>query len=228
MTEKQEWTRFEYEDDDSSSGLKKWLPKVGAGTLVMLLAVGVAALVNNMSGTAPPSEPFVQQISIIRPPPPPPPPKIDEPEPKVEDIKLDEPEPEIADDLSDLDEALGEELGLDADGVSGSDQFGLLAKRGGRSLIGGDPFAWYGSLIQRELQRLLANRDRIRRGDYSVIVSIWLGKNGEIEDSELVSGTNDPKMDAALRDALSSGIRISRSPPDDLPQPIRLRITSRT
>jgi len=196
--------------------------------LVSLLGGGVVALVNSMSGTAPPTDPFVQQISIIQPPPPPPP-KLKEPEPEIEDIELDEPpEPELADDMSDMDEPLGEELGLDADGVAGADDFGLVGKKGGRGLIGGDPHAWYGGVMSRELQKIFSNIDEIRRGNYSVVVSIWLTPDGYVEDSKLLSGTDDPQLDSALRAALASGLRISRTPPEDLPQPATIRITSRT
>ena len=228
MSENQKWNDFDLQDENASSGRKKWLPIIGAGFIVAFLGGAVVAFVNNISGTPPKNDPFIQQISIVQPPPPPPPPKIEQPEPEVEEIEIEEAEPEMADDMSDLDEALGEELGLDADGVAGGDEFGLLAKKGGRGLIGGDPHAWYGGVISRELQKAFSDIDEIRRGDYSVIVSIWLSEDGYIEDSELVRGTNNPELDDALRKALESGLRISRLPPEDLPQPATIRITSRT
>ena len=226
------WEHFDVnEADPDESRMRKWLPIGGAVALVFVLGGAGAALIKLMSGTSAPQQPMVQQISIIQPPPPPPPPEIEQPEPEMEELELDEPEPEpLADDSADMDEPLGEELGLDADGVAGADGFGLLAKKGGRSLLGGgDPHAWYAGILQRDLQAALADDDTVRgAGDYSVVISIWLTDDGFVQSSELLSSTNNPQVDAALRSVLSAGVQISREPPQDLPQPIRLRITSRT
>lgn len=214
------------ERDPEEPRSRRWLPLAGAVGLVLVLGGLAVFLVRMMSGTSAPTQPRVQQISVVLPPPPPPPPpKMEEPEP--EPVEIDEPEPEpLADDSA---EAPGEELGLDAEGVAGGDQFGLRAKKGGRSLLGGgDAHAWYAGILQRDLQALLSNDDKVRSlGDYAVIVSIRLNGDGYIEDSRLESGSNNPELDLALRNALSARVRISREPPDDLPQPIRLRISSR-
>jgi len=222
------WQRFDVDEKDpDESRLRKWLPIAGAAALVMALSGAAVALIGMMSGTAAPHQPLVQQISIVLPPPPPPLPKIEQPEP--EEVEIDEPDPEpMADDSSET--APGDELGLDADGVAGGDAFGLLAKKGGRGLLGdGDPYAWYAGVLQRDLQSALSDDDTIRSlGEYAVIVSIRLSPDGVIQDSRLLSGSNNPRLDAALRQALSAGVRISREPPEDLPQPIRLRISSRS
>lgn len=226
MSTNRSWQHFDInEKDPEESGLRKWMPVAGAAGLVLVLSGAAAALINMMSGTAAPQQPLVQQISIVLPPPPPPPPKIEQPEP--EEVKVDEPKPEMADENEA--EPPGDELGLDAAGVAGGDAFGLLAKKGGRGLIGGgDPYAWYAGVLARDLQTALSDDDAIRSlGEYAVIVSIRLSPDGYVEDSRLLSGSNNPKLDAALRHALSAGVRISREPPEDLPQPIRLRISSR-
>ena len=142
-------------------------------------------------------------------------------------MELDEPEP-LVDDSND--EPPGADLGLDADGVAGSDAFGLLAKKGGRGLLGGgDANAWYAGILQRELQNLLSDDEALRgMGEYSVVVSILIDEAGRVQASQLLSGSNNPRLDDALRAALSSGVQLSREPPDDLPQPIRLRISSRS
>ena len=221
---------YELFDDADQPASKKWLPIAGAGVLVLCLGGAAWGLINAMSGTAAPSQSMVQQISIVQPPPPPPPPpRMEEPEPEVEEMELDEPEPEpMADDLADVDQSLDDALGLDADGVAGADGFGLQAKRGGRGLLGGDPNAWYAGILQRDLQMQLSQDDDVRGGTFSVIVNIWLTDDGVIESAELVSGTNNPELDSALRRAMEAGTKISRVPPPDLPQPVRLRISSRS
>lgn len=213
--------------DPAESTWRRWLPLGGAALLVLGLAGAALALIDRMSGTSAPQQPRVQQISLVVPPPPPPPPQVNEPEPEPE-MEMDEPEPEpLADDMAEA--PPGDTLGLDADGVAGSDGFGLAARKGGRGLLGGgDAHAWYAGILQRELQTVLSNDETIRSlGEYAVIVSIRLSDDGYIEDSRLLSGSNNPALDAALRNALTAGVRLSREPPDDLPQPIRLRISSR-
>jgi protein TonB len=222
------WKHFDVQElDPDESKTKKWLPLGGAAVLVLVLSGVSVALIRNMSGTSAPQQPLIQQISIVMPPPPPP--EIQAPEPEVEELEIEEPEPEpLVDDTNA--EPPGADLGLDADGVAGGDAFGLRAKKGGRGLLGGgDANAWYAGILQRELQKLLSDDDSIRGlGEYSVIVSISLDENGRVQDSQLLSGSNNPRLDAALSAALSSGVRLSREPPADLPQPIRLRISSRS
>lgn len=215
------------EPDPDETRTHKWLPMASAGVLVVVLGGAAFWLVQMMSGTAAPQQPRVQQISIVLPPPPPPPPpRMEEPEPELEEMELEEPDPEpLVDDSAEA----PQELGLDADGVAGSDGFGLKARKGGRGLLGsGDPHAWYAGVLQRELQTLLSNNETVRGlGEYAVVISLSLSEDGLIQSSQLLSGTNNPDLDAALRRALAAGVQLSREPPEDLPQPIRLRITSR-
>jgi hypothetical protein len=230
MEDEKKVIHFDFGDDEDESKLKKWLPVAGGGAIVMLLSGGVFALINLMSGTTPPSQPLIQQISIVQPPPPPPPPpKIEEPpEPEMKEVDIEEPELEPVAEQDQLDESLDDALGLDAEGAAGADAFGLLAKKGGRGLVGSDPNAWYAGVLQRDIQAALSGEDDVRKGNYSVVVRIWLDDEGFIEDSELLGSTDNAALDNALKRVLSSRLRISRAPPEDLPQPIRLRISSRS
>lgn len=227
MSSEDQFRHFDVDEaDPDESRLRKWLPIVGAGVVVLAVGALGVFLVQRMGGTSAPQQPLVQQVSLVMPPPPPPPPPQQEiEEPEVKELEMDEPEP-IADDDS---SAPAEDLGLDAEGVAGSDAFGLKARKGGRGLLGGgDPFAWYAGILQRDLQKALSNDDDIRgQGDYAIVVSIFLSSEGYIERTELESGSNRPELDSALKRALAGGIRVSREPPEDLPQPIRLRISSR-
>ncbi|MGE0486286.1 MAG: TonB C-terminal domain-containing protein [Gammaproteobacteria bacterium] len=213
-------------------GLKRHLPVAGGLAMIGVVGYGLWTFVQNSGGVQAPVVPEVQQISIVvPPPPPPPPPPLEEPppEPEVQEVDVPEPEPEPMDDVAEADEAPpGEELGLDAEGVAGADGFGLKAKKGGRGLLGGDPHKWYAGLVQRDLQSALSNIDAIRQGRYTIVLEIWVAPDGTIENSELVRGSGDAGIDSALTAALDGGMRMSKSPPDDLPQPIRLRISSRS
>lgn len=221
------------EDDDIDGGGRRWVPWLGAGAILLGFSAVIWFAVSSLSGTKAPEPPKVQQISIVQPPPPPPPPpEMEETPPEPEEqVEVPEPEPEPVAESQDSDEPpAGEDLGLDADGVAGADGFGLRAKKGGRGLIGagGDPKAWYAGVLSRELQRLFSGVDEVRKGRYAVVVRIWVAEDGSIRDSEIVRGSGNAAVDAAIERALESGIRMSEAPPADLPQPIKLQITSRS
>ncbi|MEX2482669.1 MAG: TonB family protein [Gammaproteobacteria bacterium] len=219
-------------DDDSGDSLwRRFGPALGAAGVLLVVGGGLYLFFGSMGATDKPRPPDVQQISIVQPPPPPPPPppEIEEPPPEIEEVDVSEPEPEpIADDAAN-EPPPGEDLGLDADGVAGADGFGLQAKKGGRALIGGgDRNKWYAGVIQTDLQSLLADIEEIRKGRYAVVVKIWIGADGQLEQAEVVRGTGNADLDAAIKRALGGGLRLSHEPPEDLPQPIRLRISSRS
>ncbi len=176
----------------------------------------------------------VQKITLLRPPPPPPPPpKMEQPPQPQEPIDTPEPEPEpeTPEPESQADEPPpGEDLGLDADGSGAGDAFGLVGKKGGRGLIGGhggSRFGWYAGLLKQDIESLLSDDDGIRKNRYSVILKIWLTPGGRIDRVKVVGSSGDPGLDMALEQALTRGGALSEAPPQDLPQPIRLRITSR-
>jgi TonB family protein len=210
--------------------LGKLAPIAGGGLLLACFCGVIYAMVSALSSQAPPPKSRIQMISLVQPPPPPPPPKIEEPPPEPEVEEVDVPETET-EEMAESDEAPpGEELGLDAEGVAGGDAFGLAAKQGGRGLIGGagSRFKWYAGVLETDIQRLLSEIEDVRKGRYTVIVRLWIGPDGIVEGSELVRGTGDAELDDALARALGNGLRMSRAPPEDLPQPIKIRITSRT
>lgn len=216
----------DYEDE---SFWRKRGPVIGG--LMLLLALGLVGVyvLHGLKGASAPEPPKIQEISLVQPPPPPPPPKIEQPPPPEEKIKLPEPEPEPkAEETPDEEPPPSADLGLDADGVAGSDGFGLQARKGGNGIIGGggDRNRWYAGLVQRNLQTRLADNDAARGAKYSLIVKLWITTDGRIDRFEFVNTVGDSKSDVAIREALS-GLRLIEQPPSDMPQPIKLRIVSR-
>ena len=221
--------------DKKYAWLRRLPVLLGIGfTLLIVVAV---FLLKDMFQKPPHTKKVVQQITMIQPPPPPPPPpEVKPPEPEVEEEKIEEPEPEQEPEPApeEANEPPAEELGLDADGAAGSDGFGLAARKGGRSILGGSggsSILWYGGQIKRlledELQSLLADTPA-NKDSYAVIVNVWLGQNGSIERSELASGSGKPEVDQAVRAALPKlRLAIGKPPPEKMPQPIKIRLTSR-
>jgi len=212
-----------------------WVPVALAGVGVLGVAAAIAFFVLELlAGEAPPP-PKVQKISIVQPPPPPPPPPREEPppEPEKQEIEAPEPEPvqpeEVAQEESD-EPPPGQDLGLDAEGTGAGDGFGLVGKKGGRGLIGGSGgsrFAWYSGMIERELQSVLASIEEVRRQRYTIEVRLHIAADGSVRSAMLLGTTGDPRLDRELERALRERVRLSEGPPEDLPQPIRLRIRSR-
>jgi protein TonB len=211
-----------------TGSLLRLLPVI-AGVLVTVVTGGAAAYFIKQFMDSPPPQPkqVVQQVRLIRPPPPPPEVEPPPPPPEVEEEPL--PEPEAAPETPSDQPPAGDLLGLDADGVAGSDGFGLAARRGGRDLLasGGDRYAWYAGVLKDDLLAFLSDNDALRARAYSINVRLWLARDGGIERVALAGSTGDLDLDRALEGLLANMDRVAEAPPSDLPQPVQVRIVSR-
>jgi periplasmic protein TonB len=206
----------------------RWLP--GAiGVFVTATAGGAAVyFIHQMIESPPPKlRPVIQEVRLIRPPPPPPEVKPPPPPPPEEDVNV--PPPDQPPDTPSDQPPPGNALGLDADGSAGSDGFGLLANKGGRDLLasGGDRFSWYAGVIKDDLVNFLSDHRDLRKRAYDVRVRLWLEHDGQVKQVDLAGSTGDHALDTELRDLLASFQRVAEAPPNDLPQPVQIRIVSR-
>jgi protein TonB len=163
-------------------------------------------------------------VHVIRPPPdlpPPPPPPPEE--------KLEEPLPKDTPDQP-PDDSPQQQLGIDADASAGSDGFGLAARKGGADLVGtgNAMFAWYTSLLKDTISDKLSDDERVRKGNYSVIVRLWLASDGRINRVALAQSTGNRQLDGDIERALNSVGRVREAPPIEMPQPVTLKIISRS
>lgn len=209
---------------------KKHLPKLLGTAVVVGVGVGVVLLISNfMDAQTTPSKKKIQNITLLTPPPPPPPPpKIEKPpEPEIkEEVEL--PEPDQLEDLPEMaDEPPAGDLGLDAEGGAGSDGFGLVGRKGGRGLLAGDPYLVYASQLQRRIEDALLDSDSVRKKAYTVIAQIWVAADGSIQGAELSSSSGDDDVDDELIGLIRGLQALAEIPPEGMPQPIKLRITSR-
>ena len=204
---------------------RRALPGIAIGTVLIVVTVGVVAFATQYLSQDAKPEKKVVQVQLFRPPPPPPP-KVEEPPPPVqEEVKLPEPEPVAeAPDVPDMPGPLG----LDADGVAGSDAFGLMGRKGGRDLIGGDgPYRSYANHVKDALLDYLSSKDDVRASTYSIVVQVWIGEDGRLGRYEIVGSSGNAKLDEALQLALQDLGKFDQAPPEGMPQPVRLRIKSR-
>lgn len=217
------------EDEMQRGAGKRWL-RIAAGALLLIAAVaGFAYLMKGMTDSRPVSKKQVTKITVLPdtpPPPPPPPPK--EPPRETREAKLEQPKPV---------ELPQEAQQLKMEGPAGAGASPFAAGTVSRDYIGGPiggggggtgvQFAFFSNALQRHIQDELARNRKIKLGDYRVTVNIWLASDGAVRRAELAGSTGSPDTDRALRTALAELGPMRTSVPDNLPQPIKLRITNR-
>lgn len=207
--------------------LLRLLPAAAVLVVVSTVGGGAWAVYKWLLDQGPDQRKVVQQVTIIAPPPPPPPELEKPPEPEIEEeVELEEDIPEDIPDLAD-EAPPGEQLGLDAEGGAGGDAFGLIGKKGGRGLLGDNPFGWYAGILRDDITDVLADDQRLRSRRYSVTVDLWIARSGGVERVELLGSTGNREIDRRIETSIAAMRRLSEAPPLEMPQPVRLRITSR-
>lgn len=208
---------------------------VSAGVVLVLICLSVFVLKILMTDEGQKRKRQIQMVRLLKPPPPP---KIKEkpPEPEIkkEEIIEPEPEPEQTEDQSQDDTPAGDDLGLDAEGGAGSDGFGLVGKKGGRSLIGGGrgnnsllrKYAWYTRFIEEAISKRLARNGGIPSDKLKTLVRIVMDEVGTIVNYRIYGSSGNQQMDDAVMLALEQTEMISEPPPERMPRVVRIEITS--
>lgn len=218
---------------DQPVPFKRYLPIIGIVSSVVLTGGGLGIWLKGKLGQEmKPMAPKIQVVDIVRPPPPPPKEEEPPPPPEMEEEELDLPEPEPMPELADANDEPppGDQLGLDADGVAGSDGFGLVSNRGGRGLLsagGGSAYRYYATRLKDELLSALSQIEEFRRMGYSIDIRLWVDDAGAVERAALAGTTGNAQIDSRLEQLLSSATAPVGRPPEGMPQPVRLRLVSR-
>jgi protein TonB len=226
-----------FDGDGAGEGRNRWLKRAGIVLgLLVAVALVLAVIRHLMADTGPRKKTVVQQISLLKPPPPPPPkPEQKPPEPQIkkEEVKLPEPDKPPDPQPAQAEPPPGPDLGVDAQGAGSGDSFGLVGKPGGKDITtiggggGGNRFAWYAGLVQAEIQKALGRNAKLRGTEFKATVTIWMSVDGKVQRSELAASTGNAETDQMIRLALAEIPQLREVPPSDMPQPIRLRVTSR-
>ncbi len=183
-------------------------------------------------------------VTLMKTPPPPqvrekppePPKEIQQKEEIVSPVERNDPTPQA--DNQDNTPA-GDRLGLDAEGGAGSDAFGLIGKKGGRSILAGEgggmeklsllsKYAGYTQVMQAEVRkqvmRHLEEQTGIPRGKLQAIARVSVDKNGVILECRIIGSSGNHAMDNTIRRALDQ-FKISLPPPDGMPKTMDIRLT---
>lgn len=124
-------------------------------------------------------------------------------------------------------------LGTNIEGTGGPDAFGLSGGggSGGGTRIArhssGSRWGWYAASVQRSIGEALRRNDVTRTASFTLEVRIWADLTGRVSRAQLAGSTGDPRVDAAIRDDVLSGLRLAEAPPRDMPLPIVLRLSAR-
>lgn len=84
-------------------------------------------------------------------------------------------------------------------------------------------FNGYGQTLQGDIIAALRRHPVASRGRYEVVLRVWVGPDGAIARSELLTSTGQEDHDGAIIEAVR-GVGQGRTPPRDLPQPILFRL----
>jgi periplasmic protein TonB len=211
----------------AKSKKRHYLPAIVVSVVVLSIGGGAVALVRSFLGSPPSTPPpLIEQVRLIRPPPPP----QEQPPPPPPEEKVEVPQPEQPPDPTpNNDPPPSTQLGLDAEGGSGSDAFGLVGNKGGRDLTatGGSAFAWYAGLLKDQILNELNGDDKLRAGKYSVTLRAWLRQDGSVARFEILKGSGDSTRDRRIAADLAHVQRLSQAPPSGMPDSISLQVVSR-
>lgn len=193
--------------------------------IIAIVTWGIMSLMGGKSGK--PRKPPVVTLLPDKPPPPPPPPKEEKkPEPPKEnkDVKIEPPKEAPQ-------PAQNEPLKMEGAAGDGDSAFG--AGTVGREYAGGNIGAtgaaqgMYAGRLQRHLQEQLSRNRKLKESDYRVTVRVWLRRDGSVEKADLAQSTGNSGLDELLREALLQVAAMREAPPENMPQPIRIRVTAR-
>lgn len=214
------------EEELERSDASRWL-RIAGGVLLLAAAVAVVIyLLQGLGKSGPTQQRQVTRITVLpdTPPPPPPPPPKEQPK-ETKDIKQDQPKQV---------ELPQEAQQLKMEGEAGEGASPFAAGSVSRDYIGGKvgdgngmQFAFFSNALQRHIQDELARNRKLKLGDYRITVKVWIGADGAIRRAELAESTGNPDTDRAIRAALTELGPLRTAVPDNLPQPIKLRITNR-
>jgi len=175
------------------------------------------------------------KISILptTPPPPPPPPPKEQPK----EVPKEQTKAAQVDQPKALDRPPDEQLKMEGAAGNGPSPFaaGTVSKDyigqptgGGGGGASRMQFGLYSASLQRFLQGELGKNSGLRSREYRVTLKIWLSRDGGLQNYELVGSSGDADVDSALKEALAKITSVQEAPPENMPQPVRVRVSNRS
>lgn len=211
-----------------TAGGKIWLQRIalGLGLLLVLAAIGLALKSWMTGNTGPKKAATTIKIMPDTPPPPPPPPPKEPPKEQPKEVKVEQPKPQEAP------QPPAEVLKMEGAAGDGPSPFqaGTVTNeyQGGATIGGKDQFAWFTGLLKGQIESALAKDKELAKGDYRLVIKVWITGSGKIERFELEGTSGNAETDGLIKVALNGIAPLSEPPPENMPQPVKLRITFRS
>jgi TonB family protein len=205
------------------------------GLMVVLAGVAVYIVKGVLSEDSPRKKNNVTTVTLLKPPPPQVKEKPPEPEPvkqmQKQEVIADIPQNAAQQDSKPAGEPdnapAGSNLGVDAEGTAGSDAFGLVANKGGRSLLAGGGGSGIGNLslmtkhagyiqsveseLHKRVKKHLDDEGWFPKGKLQTIVRISIDARGNIVQFSIIGSSGNHKMDEAVKLTLRD-LKISPPP----------------
>lgn len=228
--------------DKPESAALRWAKRLALALLLAAAVIGLGLIVKGLaSGGKAPKRPARITIIPDTPPPPPPPPKPEEKKREEKEVKqkqneqkqeIKQPQPEPQ--QLKMEGAAGDGPSPFSSGDVKSDYKGgdigtaqSAVVGGGNSSVNRLVFNSYAAQIQSHIQEVLAKNPKVKYKDYRVSVRVWVSPEGIVQKAQLSESTGDDELDASLSAALSAMPPMRQLPPQNMPQPVRLRISNR-
>ena len=213
-----------------------WLKRVVLILGALFVLAGLVYLAKSLMSGGTMHKKAITTVKLLpdTPPPPPPPPPPKEPPKEVKEVKevkeIQQPrqEPTPPAEVLKMEGSAGDGPSPFAAGAVNSEY------KGGDvgTKIGGGPskyqFAYYTGMIKSHIEQALSKDKSLSSGAYKVVVMVWVASNGRIQRIEIVGSSGDPLIDALIKKAVDEMPAMAETPPSDMPQPVKLRITARS
>ncbi len=217
-------TEVYLDENREETSIGQWSKKIGIAVVSLTLLVGVGIVMKSLMSSQPGQKKRATTISIVVPdtPPPPPPPPKEPPKEQPKEIAVQQPKPQ---------EAQPQAQSLKMEGAAGEGGSPFAAGTVSKDYIGGKPdmsaYAWYTGQITTRIEEALSAQKELAKAQYRLVVHVWMAADGKVERAELQGSSGDKGVDKFIRMALAELKSVAESPPKDMPQPVKLRITSR-
>ena len=208
------------EDELDESPARLWLRRLGLAVFLLAAVLGAWLVLKGLTAGKSGPQKHVTRISVMpdTPPPPPPPP----PKEQAKEIMMEQPKSK---------EAQPPAEAMKMEGAAGDGSSPFAAGKVSNEYIGGKlgmaAYAWYTGQIKARIEEALAAQKELAKAQYRVVVHIWFARDGRMERAELQGSSGDQATDELIRKALAGIVSVAEAPPEDMPQPVKLRITSR-
>jgi len=185
----------------------------------------------------------ISMVNLMPPPPPPPkptpvptpPPPRDDPPPEPNAPMMEQaPVMEQAAPEAPSDDPPSEVLGTGIVGDGPGDGFGLGSRgsgfggaRTGSSGGAGSKYGRYALGVQNRIADALRRHPKTKSAELRIEVRVWADSTGRIDRVQLSGSSGDAALDAAIKNEILSGLRLTEPPPSDMPMPIVLRLNAK-